>query len=249
MVQSRVQAIEAINRVGHDLTIPPPQFKIDDQVWLDAKNLCLPYQTTKLAPKRHGPFRITREVSPVAYQLSLPASWAIHDVFHASLLLPYQENTVHGPNFSKPPPDLIQGAEEYEVEHLVNHRRHGRSRTLQYFVKWKGYPESDNTWESLQDIHAPDLLKKYHQRYPLQDKKGGKPKKKVSSRLRTTALCRTLLTSLLPVNPTNFPFPLRHTTTRSRLLPSSPSMSLGKSSAKQRSAMRRNHSLSRHAHG
>src|SRR5258708_20475249 len=249
MTQSRAQAIEAINRAGRDVAIPPSQFKVNDQVWLDAKNLRLPYQNTKLAPKCHGPFCITKEISPVAYQLNLPASWAIHDVFHASLLLPYQENAVHGPNFSKPPPDLVQGAEEYEVKHLVNHRCHGRSRALQYFVKWKGYPESDNTWESLQDIHAPDLLKKYHQRYPLRDKKRGKPKGKTSPRLRTTTTCLILQTSLLPVNPTNFPFPLRHPTTRSRLLPSSPSLSLGKSSAKQRSAMRRNHSLSRHAQG
>src|SRR5258707_7728284 len=134
MVQSRAQAIEAINRTGHDLTIPPSQFRVGDWVWLDAKNLRLPYQNTKLAPKRHGPFHITKEISPVAYQLDLPASWAIHDVFHTSLLSPYQENAVHGPNFSKPPPDLVQGTEEYEVQHLVNHRRHGKSRTLQYFV-------------------------------------------------------------------------------------------------------------------
>src|SRR5258708_11363669 len=247
MAQSRAQAIEAINRADRDETIPPSQFKVDDRVWLDAKNLRLPYQTTKLAPKRHGPFRITKEVSPVAYQLSLPASWAIHDVFHASLLSPYQENTVHGPNFSKPPPDLVQGAEEYEVEHLVNHRRHGRSRTLQFFVKWKGSPESDNTWEPIQNIHAPDLLMKYYQRYPLEDKKRAKSKRKVSSRLRTTALCRTLQSSPLPVNPTNFPSPLWHITTRSPLRPSFPSMSLGKSSAKPRSATRRNRSQSHHA--
>src|SRR5260370_26756907 len=115
----------------------------------------------------------------------------MHDVFHAGLLLPYQENDVHGPNFSKPPPDLVQGSEEYEEEHLVNHRRHGRSRTLQYFVKWKGYPESDNTWESAQDIHAPDLLKKDHQRHPLQDKKSNGTSRKLSSRLLTTPSCRT----------------------------------------------------------
>src|SRR5216684_2242365 len=183
MTQSRAQAIEAINRADHNGAIPPSQFKVHDQVWLDAKNLRLPYQTTKLAPKRHGPFRITKEISPVAYQLSLPISWAIHDVFHASLLSLYQENAVHGPNFLKPPPDLIQGTEEYEVEHLVNHRHHRRSRTLQYFVKWKGYPESDNTWELAQNIHAPDLLKKYHQRYPLQVKRGMKPGRKASSQL------------------------------------------------------------------
>src|SRR5713226_288802 len=168
--------------------------------------------------------------------LHLPASWSIHDVFHASLLLPYQENAVHGPNFSRPPPDLIQGVEEYEVEHLINHRRHGRARTLQYFVKWKGYPESDNTWESAQDIHAPDLVKQYHQRYPLEDKRGTQRKKKASSRLRLAALCRTLRTSPLPASPTNSLFPLRHTTTRSPSLLNSLSMSLGKSSAKPRSA-------------
>src|SRR5258708_4671426 len=216
MAQSRDQAIEAINRVGRNGVTPPSQFKVGDQVWLDAKNLCLPYQTTKLAPKRYGPFRITKEISPVAYQLTLPASWTIHDVFHALLLVPYQENAVHGPNFSKPPPDLVQGTEEYEVEHLVNHRCHGRSRMLQYFVKWKGYPESDNTWEPLQNIHAPELLKKYHQRYPLQDKKGKKPRKKVSSRLHTTVLCRTLRTNPLEHSPTSSRSLHQPTTTQSR---------------------------------
>src|SRR5258707_1007108 len=189
MAQSRDQAIEAINRVGRNEATPPSQFKINDQVWLDAKNLRLPYQTTKLAPKHYGPFRVNKEVSPVAYQLNLPASWSIHDVFHASLLLPYQENAIHGPNFSRPPPDLIQGTEEYEVEHLINHRCQGKSRQLQYFVKWKGYPESNSTWEPAQNIHAPDLLKKYHQCYPLQDKKGGVAQKKVSSRLRANTIC------------------------------------------------------------
>jgi len=200
MARSRAQAIEAINQTGCDETIPPSQFKVNDQVWLDAKNLRLLYQTTKLAPKRYGPFRITKEISPVAYQLNLPISWTIHDVFHASLLLPYQENAVHGPNFSKPPPDLIQGAEEYEVEHLINHRRHGRSRTLQYFVKWKGYPESDNTWEPVQNIHAPDLLKKYHQRYPLQDKREKKPRSLTSSRSPSAYYDSIPLTAQLPLN-------------------------------------------------
>jgi hypothetical protein len=74
-------------------------------------------------------------------------SWGIHDVFHTFLLLPYHETHAHGPNFSRPPPDLIDGEEEYEVERVVNHRHHGRNRMLQYFIKWKGYPESDNTWE------------------------------------------------------------------------------------------------------
>ena len=104
----------------------------------------------------------------MAYRLALPSSWGIHDVFHASLLLPYQETAAHGPNFTRPPPDLIEGEEEYEVEAVVNHRRHGRRRQLQYLIKWKGYPSSDNTWEAAQDVHADDLVKKYHRRHPLE---------------------------------------------------------------------------------
>src|SRR5713226_162076 len=66
-------------------------------------------------------------------------------------------------------------------------------------MKWKGYPESDNTWELAQDIHAPDLLKRYHQCYPLQNKKAAKTKRKPSSRTQAnTAWLQTLQMNLLP---------------------------------------------------
>ena len=103
----------------------------------------------------------------MAYQLALPPAWHIHDVFHASLLSPYSETPTHGPNFSRPPPDLIDGEAEYEVEQIRNHRHFGRNKTLQYLVKWKGYPESDNTWEPARNIHAPDILKTYHRKMPV----------------------------------------------------------------------------------
>ena len=53
---------------------------------------------TKLAPKRYGPFKIIKEISPVAYWLQLPLTWMIHDVFHASLLSPYSETPTYGPS-------------------------------------------------------------------------------------------------------------------------------------------------------
>src|SRR6267142_4992434 len=140
---------------------------IVQQVWLDGKNLPLSYRTIKLAPRRYGPFKITKIVSPVAYRLELPIQWNIHPVFHASLLTPYIETDSHGPNFSQPPPDLIKGENEYKVETIRKHQCFGRNKKLQYLLEWKGYPESDNMWEPAEQLHAPQLLKEYHARYPL----------------------------------------------------------------------------------
>jgi hypothetical protein len=100
MNQRREQAIEAPNRTIKKAGMPTAQYKTGDQVWLKGKNLKLPHQTTKLAPKRYEPFKIIKEISPVAYQLQLPPTWMIHDIFHVSLLSPYSKTPSHRPNFS-----------------------------------------------------------------------------------------------------------------------------------------------------
>jgi hypothetical protein len=122
MMERRAQAIVVLNQAAEKSGKPEAQYTVGAQVWLKGKNLKLPCQLTKLVPKRYGPFKIIKEVSPVAYQLSLPMMWGIHDMFHASLLSPYYEMmTQHGPNFLRPPPDLINGEAEYEVEAIWNH--------------------------------------------------------------------------------------------------------------------------------
>ncbi len=128
---------------------------------MDAKNLLLPYGSIKLAPRRHSPFRIEEVVSPVAYRLCLPPQWTIHPIFHASLLTPYVQTKEHGENYLRPPPDLINDQEQYEVETIKSHQCHGRRKQLQYLIKWKGYLESDNIWEPVNHIQAPQLVKDY----------------------------------------------------------------------------------------
>jgi len=121
------------------------QWTPSQKVWLEAKNLALPYGTIKLAPRHHGPFKIQKVLSLVTYKLELPVQWTIYPVFHVLLLTPYVETIEHGENFSRPPPDLIDDQEQYEVETIHSHRCYGRKKQLQYLVKWKGYPESNNT--------------------------------------------------------------------------------------------------------
>ena len=97
-------------------------FKIGERVWLEGRNLHLDRPSIKLSLKRHGPFKVKKVLSPITYQLNLPIQWKIHDVFHINLLTPYQETDFHGPNFAQPPPDLIDGEEEYEVEQVLDAR-------------------------------------------------------------------------------------------------------------------------------
>ena len=141
-------------------------FKVNDKVWLESRNLKIPYQSRKLAPKREGPFTIKEVLGPVTYRLTLPRQWKIHNVFHAALLTPFKETSFHGTTDTRPPPDLIEGEQEYEVEALLAHRKF-RGR-LQYLVKWKGYDNSENTWEPESNLtHMEDLLSEYKERRKL----------------------------------------------------------------------------------
>ena len=67
-------------------------------VWLDTRHLKMDHQK-KMAPKQEGPFKIEEVLGPVTYQLKLPESWKIHEVFHATLLHLYEENKVYGGNY------------------------------------------------------------------------------------------------------------------------------------------------------
>jgi Chromo (CHRromatin Organisation MOdifier) domain len=153
-----------INQIMGTAPVVPSAYQIGSEVWLDATNLRMMKRNTKIDLLQYGPFKIVKEILPVAYQLDLPPGWKIHSVFHTSLLSPYTKTDMHGPNFMHPPPELIQGEKEYEVERIINHRNIRQGKALQYLIKWKGYPESDNTWEPTSHLHAPQLVKEYQRR-------------------------------------------------------------------------------------
>ena len=98
-------------------------FTKGQKVWLEAKNLQHSVVNPKFAPKWEALFVITKVLSLIVYQLWLPPTWKIHPTFHTSLLSSYCENDIHGPNFPNPPPDLIDGEEEYEIEWILQHHR------------------------------------------------------------------------------------------------------------------------------
>jgi hypothetical protein len=100
-------------------------------------------------------------MSTVNYRLELPTQWSIHPVFHIDLLTPYKETIMHGPNFTQPAPELINGEEEYSVEKILDSWHFGRRRRLQYLVKWEGYPDAENMWVDKDDVFADDKVREF----------------------------------------------------------------------------------------
>uniref|UniRef100_A0A0W0GEF0 RNA-directed DNA polymerase n=1 Tax=Moniliophthora roreri TaxID=221103 RepID=A0A0W0GEF0_MONRR len=145
------------------------KFEKGQKVWLEGKNLSLGYPSPKLSPKREGPFEITEVLGPVTYKLKLPFQWRIHPVFHAGLLSPFKETDVHGPNFLEPPPDIVEGQEEYEVEAIIRHRPKRKNQPpKEYLVSWKGYDSSHNQWLKPAGLkHSMELYLAYKIKYNL----------------------------------------------------------------------------------
>ena len=137
-------------------------FDEGDQVWLEGQNLKTHHPTAKLASRRYSPFPIAKKLLPVTYRLTLPVAMKIHPVFHIDLLTKYQETNVHGPNYERPLPEIIEGEPEWEVEKIINSQLHGRYKKLQFLVRWKGFPPSEDSWVPESDLSTPDLIEDFY---------------------------------------------------------------------------------------
>lgn len=141
-------------------------WKIGDKVWLSAANLLTTLPSRKLALKQYGPFPITAVLSPITFSLKLLKQWKVHPTFHASELSSYRETDIHGPNYTEPPPDVINGEEEYKVEAILSHRGTGKRR--RYLVSWIGYSSGSNEWIPEENLwSSKELLTTYKRRHKL----------------------------------------------------------------------------------
>jgi hypothetical protein len=138
------------------------QFKVGDSVMLSTENIrstaSIMTGAPKLLPKFIGPFRVKKVISPTAYELDLSnTALQIHPVFHVHLLKPYRDSSAIFPariQELRPEVDPAEfndaGEAQYEVERILRKRRRGRS--IEYLVKWQGWPLEEVTWEPLENL-------------------------------------------------------------------------------------------------
>ena len=128
-----------------------------DFVLLSTTNLRVKNVPAKLRCKFVGPFEIVDKIGPLVYRLKLPDTWKIHNVFHVSLLKPWNQSL-----FSAAQQQVVPELEEpkavqyYETEKIIRWRwvGQGRWRTKKYLVLWRDQPVEEMSW--VPEANFPD---------------------------------------------------------------------------------------------
>jgi hypothetical protein len=138
-----------------------PELKEGDKVYLLRKNVTTKRPSDKLDHKKLGPFKIATKIGSVNYKLQLPKTMEIHPVFHVSLLEPAPPGAPPAP---KTEVQRLDPQKEYEVETVLDCQY--VRKQVKYLIKWKGYPQSENTWEPKGNLSCPGRLAEFHRQNP-----------------------------------------------------------------------------------
>lgn len=101
--------------------------------------------------------------------MELPQSMKIYPVFHVSLLSSEAGNPLHRQQPSPAPPVEIEGGEQWKVEDILDSRK--RKGTFKYLVRYIRYDAA--SWQPISDFqveHSPDIVNRFHERYPRKHK-------------------------------------------------------------------------------
>ena len=65
--------------------------------------------------------------------------------------------------------------EEFVVEKIIDSRVKGRKK--EYFLKWKRFPDSENTWEPHDNLDCPELISDFEEKNKKKQEESKKRKK------------------------------------------------------------------------
>ena len=147
---------------------PCPRYFVDDEVWLNARNLNTARPSVKLDDHNVGPYRVCKVFeNPLVIQLDLPGQMKIHPIFHASLLQHAATDPLPGQRQEPRDPVVAEdGQREWYVDSILNSKydRRYNPPLLKYYVNWEGYHA---TWEPFNLLtNCDQAIEEYHHTNP-----------------------------------------------------------------------------------
>ena len=126
------------------------EFAVGDHVWLEAFNLSTDAPSKKLTAKQLGPYEVLERIGSMAYQLSIPPTWQVHNVFHVSLLSRTKEDTILGCVPAPQPIVKLAQQELWVIDQFVNSRWFRGKFQLK--VRWEDQEEDQDDWRAYDTI-------------------------------------------------------------------------------------------------
>jgi hypothetical protein len=116
------------------------EFKINDKVFLNAKNIISIRSFKRLNYKYYDLYTINESINKISYKFNFSSIMKdIHDVFHVSLLKLANEKNDETSSFI-----WVENEKQWKIEKIVNKRV--RKNRTSYLIKWLEYSHSNNEW-------------------------------------------------------------------------------------------------------
>ncbi|EDV43050.2 heterochromatin protein 1C [Drosophila ananassae] len=71
---------------------------------------------------------------------------------------------------------MVKNEPNFVVERIIDKRITGEGK-VEYFIKWRGYPSTDNTWEPEENCDCPTLIQRFEESRAKSKKRGEKKPK------------------------------------------------------------------------
>ena len=139
-------------------------YEVEDNVWLSTKNLKTARSSKKLNDKLIKPFRMLH-VRNNNVKLKLFEAMKIHDNFHVFLFRKDSNDPLSEQIQASPPSVIINEEEKWKIDDILDSRRFGRNKKLQYRASWVGHSPNKKWYDASDFINAKEIVDDFHQRY------------------------------------------------------------------------------------
>ena len=173
--QTTVKLAQYNRKLQYDAKHRNVEFRVGDRVCLNTKRkqeygqIHYPAQgpSPTFEPRNIGPYKITKKLSPNAYELDLPKSLRIQPVIHIRYLREHHPSTEFPKNrlqhFATEFRSQDDETEQPQIEEIRGKilGRYGKGARLEYLVHWQGLPNEDDTWEPVENLqHCAEKVNK-----------------------------------------------------------------------------------------